>query len=148
MAVHQRPGIDPHLKATYRIEIEGLPRIGFSKCDPEPQGDSGVAEYREGDDPLLTPTKQPGLKSYNLVTLERGSHIGENYLAEWWEVDNRDRRTVDIVRLTTDGEEDKRWKLIGAWLKSYKPGAMDAQSEDEVAVQSVEIAYDRCVFLG
>jgi len=141
MGVSLRPGVDVISDATYRIDIENLPEMGFSTFS-EVQVSGNTIRYREGDDPMqMGWTKQPGLSDVDNVTLERGAVIDQSYLTEWGA--NKDRRTVDIVRTDPNGDEVRRIRLYSCYPETYSWGEGDAESEDGYAVEKLVLACER-----
>ena len=104
-------------------------------------------EYREGADPMNTVRKLPGMEKYPNCTLKRGI-TGSLYL--WnWRKEVRDGAasfppTRDVViELANDQHEGvMKWKLTNAWCSKLSGPTLNAKG-NEIAVESMELAYDR-----
>lgn len=139
----QRPGIDPIQERMFWLELDGSMDVGFMSFS-EIAEEISISKYREGNGPNYV-YKQRGMKSYGEVTLERGIFTGEDVIAQWQE--SGERKTVSIVRLDHLGEEVKRYTLYDAFPVKYATGGGDAMSEDGVAVQVLDIAFDYAEFI-
>ena len=104
-------------------------------------------EYREGADPMNTVRKLPGMEKYPNCTLKRGI-TGSLYL--WnWRKEVRDGgasfppvRDV-VIELNNDQHESVlKWKLTNAWCCKLSGPTLNAKG-NEIAVESMELAYDR-----
>jgi len=139
VAVHtQRPGIDPLQERKFRIEIEGRDLVGFSEFS-NPEEDSDVTEYREGDWEDFV-RKQAGMRKFNEITLSKGVMKDSLFMREW--IKTKERLTVDIVRLDHNRQEATRYRLEEAFPKKYTPGKGDAMSGDGAAIESMDLAFD------
>ena len=103
-----------------------------------------VIEYREGFNKDYTSYKMPGLKTYNNVTLKRGSMASDNGFYNWFNsIANNtvERRDVVIKLLDENHEPVITWNLNNAFPIKYDPGALNA-SDGKVLIESVELAYE------
>jgi phage tail-like protein len=136
---NQRPGVDPLLEANFRVDIEGLPSIGF-KSVSEPKRSDATAKYRNGNDPNWH-RKQRGLRTYDSITLERGLMEDETILQEW--MDSGERKTVEILRLNHLTEQVTPYvRCYEAFPSTITHPKGDADSEDGVAIITIELEYE------
>lgn len=133
----------------FLVEIDGVGSAKFEKCDG-----LGVevaeTDYHEGG--AVTPDKQPARVTFGDITLERGA-TSDTDMYDWLlEVIDASagtgietpgcKRNLDIVQLGRDGSEKMRWRVYGAWVKGFKPGTWDNESDDNLIETSV-LAIDR-----
>jgi phage tail-like protein len=116
-------------------EVDGL--------DSETQ----VIEYRHGDSPVFYPIKMPGLGRVGNVTMRKGIFVNDSKFWDWYneiKMNTIARRTVVISLLDEQANPKMTWTLNNAW--PTKITGTDLKSEgNEVAVESVEIAYETLV---
>lgn len=135
----QRAGVDPLLEANFRVEIEGLPSIGFNSVSEVKRSDA-VAKYRNGNDPNWH-RKQRGLRTYDAISLVRGYFPDEIILQEW--MDSGERKTIEIVRLNHLTQETIPYlRLYEAFPSTITHPKGDANSEDGVALISMDIEFE------
>ena len=130
------------------VEIDDVAHAGFQKCS-ELSVEVANVQYFEGGS--LIPNKSPGRLPFADVTLERGA-TRDLDLYLWFkevadvaagvgEVDDRYKRTLDIVQQDRDGRTRRRWPLFRAWPVKFVAGEWDNDS-DEVVIESVTLTYD------
>lgn len=121
-----------------------------------------VIEFRQGNSNSLAPMKLPGLVKHGNVTLKYGCTLNNDFLK--WAIDCvSETRSKDIYRevsielvdvtsaapnkvaKTTSGK--CIWKLKNAWVTKYSAPDLNATA-NEVAMESVEIAYEELVIPG
>ena len=133
---------DPYGRFNFIVEIDGVPRAGFSEVE-------GLAaeiepiEYREGADRRSSSRLLPGLTRDARVVLRRGFG-GDATLFEWWKAVRDgalDRRAVSIVLLDEKREQVARWNLVRAWPTKYEGPALDARNS-EVALETLELVHE------
>lgn len=103
-----------------------------------------VIEYRDGTNKDNTTLKMPGLKTFNNVTLKRGSMSTDNSFFDWFtkiENNTTERRNVVINLLNEKHEPVIVWSLNNAFPVKYEGGALNA-SDGKVLIESVELAYE------
>ncbi len=124
---------------------DGLTARFESLAGPESEG--LVIEYRHGNSPSFYPIKMPGLGRVGNVTLRKGIFVGDALLKSWIgaiATNTARRHTVRIEILGEDGKPVTAWTLNNAW--PTKVSSTDLKSEgNEVAVESVEVAYETLV---
>ncbi|MFZ0746409.1 MAG: phage tail protein [Terracidiphilus sp.] len=133
---------DPVLAFNFAVEISGLFVAGFSDVSGL-QAEIEVQEYREGGVNGYThkragPTKYPS----NLI-LKKG--ITDNTeLWKWYSDVMRgkiQRKPVDVVLMSSTGEESRRWKLQNAYPVKWTGPELRATAS-EVAVETLELAHE------
>lgn len=132
----------PYRNFRFRLEIEGLEVAGFSEVTGF-DATVDVVEYREGDYPVATPRKLPGLTKYGNVTLKWGvSDSMELY--EWLNGITEgtiERKTVTITVLDEEGNGAASWQLINAWPVKYTAPDFNGLGA-EVAMETLELAHE------
>jgi len=132
----------PYKKYRFRLEIDGIDQAGFSEVSGF-DANVDVIEYREGDSPVTTPMKMPGLTKYGNVTLKWGVTDSMS-LYEWLQQiteGNIERKTVTITVLDDMGEAKASWQLINAWPAKYTAPDFNATAS-EVALETLELAHE------
>lgn len=136
-----------HKQFLFRIEIPGVKWTGFQKCG-EIKGE--VAKIEQWEGAALAADTSPGRYKTADVTLERGA-TKDLDLYLWWkqvsdiannggEVDDKYKRTLDVVQLDRDGTELRRWTLHEAWPIAFTPGAWDNTADANTA-ESITLTY-------
>lgn len=132
----------PYRNFRYRVEIDGLDAGGFSEVSGFDMT-FDVAEYRQGDDTMITPHKLPGLVKYGNITLKWGT--SDNMVLYNWLQDIHagtiEQRTLTITLLTEDGSPGASWRVINAWPVKYTAPDFNATAS-EVAMESIEMAHE------
>lgn len=104
-------------------------------------------EYRQGNSKIFSTIKMPGLKKVGNVTLKKGVFKQDSIFQEWYskvKMNTISRSTVVINLLDENGSSVMSWTLNNAF--PTKISGTDLKSEgNEVAVESVEIAYETLV---
>ncbi len=137
-----------HHKRAFICEVDGLGSSSFAKAS-ELSVEVAKTEHWEGG--RLIPYKSPGRLTFADVTLERGA-TRDLDLYRWLKevadvaagvglVDDRYKRTADIVQQERDGSTLRRWTLYRAWPVKFVAGEWDNDS-DEVVIESVTLTYD------
>lgn len=132
----------PYRNFRYRVEIDGLDAGGFSEVSGFDAA-FDVVEYRQGDDPAITPRKLPGLIKYGNITLKWGAC--ENMVLYNWLMDINagtiEQKTLTITSLTEDGSPAASWRVINAWPIKYTAPDFNATAS-EVAIESIEMVHE------
>lgn len=109
--------------------------------------ESRPIEYRHGDSPSFYPIKMPGLGKVGNVTMRKGIFVNDTQLWDWFnqiKLNTIARQTVVVNLLDETGAPKMVWTLNNAF--PTKVTGTDLKSEgNEVAVESVEIAYETLV---
>jgi phage tail-like protein len=133
---------DPYRGFNFVIEIDNIPRGGFSEAGGlTAEGDS--VDYREGNDIQANVRKLPGLRKYTNITLKRG-YTKDKTLWQWYtNIMNGepDRRNVTVVLLNEKREAVLRWHAEAAWINKIEGPALKASSND-VMMESVELVHE------
>ena len=120
-----------------------------------------VIEFRQGNSGSLAPVKIPGLVKHGNITLKMGYTRGQDFkewiaecVSEHRKEDIRRNVSIELIDIVTkdapealvDGSEDSTlsWILRDAWVCKYNGPDLNA-STSEVAIESVEIAYEELV---
>lgn len=121
-----------------------------------------VVEFRQGNAHSLAPVKIPGLVKHGNVTLKMGYTIGNGF--KKWVQDcvletrgamPRKNITIELLDIR-DGSPNAAyeavkgnvtWILKDAWVTKYSGPDLNA-STSEVAIESVEIAYEELTIPG
>lgn len=136
---------DPnHPLAAFRfhVEFDGEEHGAFSEISGL-DSETEVIEYRNGNDPLLTVHKVPGLTKYGNITLKRG-YVRDGALWSWRKsiVDGFvERRTVKITLLDERGDPAIRWELSEAWPAKWKGAELKATG-NAIAIEALELAHE------
>ena len=133
---------DPYRGFNFQLEIDGIPRGGFSECSGlTAEGDS--VDYREGTDLQPNVRKLPALRKYTNITLKRG-YTQEKSLWNWYaNIHNglSDRRNVTIILMNEEHVPVLRWHAENAWINKIEGPAFKAGG-NEVAIESVELIHE------
>ncbi|HVX48694.1 MAG TPA: phage tail protein, partial [Chitinophagaceae bacterium] len=104
-------------------------------------------EYRHAGSPAFAPVKMPGLGKMGNVTMKKGVLASSNAFWQWYnqvKMNTAPRAAVTIRLLDETGNTAMQWTLTNAW--PVKIEATDLKSDgNEVAVESVEIAYETII---
>ena len=136
------PDEAPYRNFNFRVEIDGLPELGFQEV-VIPGLRIEVVEYRTGADASDT-RKLPGRASTGNLVLRRG--IDQDLaLWTWFKTirdGNLDRRNGSIVLMDFERNEVRRWSVFAAWPTAYEFSPLHA-SKNEVAIETIELACER-----
>ncbi|MDF7775013.1 phage tail protein [Sphingomonas sp. AOB5] len=106
-----------------------------------------VIEYRGDNSGIFAPIKMPGLAKVGNVTLKKGIFATSDTLWSWFDqitMNTIARQTILVDLLDESGGVQYRWTLNNAF--PTKLTGTDMKSDgNEVAVESVEIAYETIV---
>ncbi len=137
----------PYKNFRFKVESKGTIIAGFSDVTGF-DASYEVVEYREGNFPDITATKQPGIAKYSNITFKKGV-IDAIDLFQWVEdIKSGDpakyRRENITITLLKDGAGETaaaQWVLKNAWPCKYTGPELKA-SASEIAVESVEFAHE------
>jgi phage tail-like protein len=142
----ERPNKNPYSAFNFTVEIDGSEVAAFQDVSGLDSENTPI-EYREGSDPVNTTRKLPGIEKYPNCTLKRGI-TGSLVLWEWRK-QVRDSgtafppvRNVSISLLDETHQTVMKWKLTNAWCTKLSGPSLAAKG-NEIAVESMELAYDR-----
>lgn len=114
------------------------------------QTETQVMEYRKSNSPLFKAEEMPALVKVGNVTLKKGIFPDDDNLWNWFnaiKMNTAQRSTMLIKLLDENGNAAMQWQLNNAF--PTKLTGTDLKSEgNEVAVESVEIAFETMVING
>ena len=116
---------------------------GIGDAEAEHEG----LEYRHGNSPVFYPIKMPGLGKVGNVTMRKGIFVGDAKFWTWYDeikMNTIDHGAVVIQPLDENGAPLMTWTLNNAWPTKISDTAVQSEG-NEVAVESVEIAYETLV---
>ena len=119
-----------------------------------------VIEFRQGNSNSLAPVKIPGLVKHGNVTLKFG-YTRNNAFRDWLKECVTERRskdaranvTIELINIQESSPQQVvestidntlTWQLTNAWVCKYTAPDLNA-STSEVAIESVELAYEELV---
>lgn len=123
-----------------------------------------VIDFRQGNSGSFSPVKVPGLVKHGEVTLKYG-YTETSAFRDWAMSCISDRRAqkmprhdvkIELLNITegieknntiTQGKTSNQYILRDAWIKGYTAPEMNAL-QGEIAIESVEIAYERLELPG
>lgn len=146
MAGEVQDQVWPLPKFYFTVTLGDDNSVSFQEVDGL-DSETQVIEYRHGDSPVFYPIKMPGLGKVGNVTLRKGIFVNDSAFWEWYneiKMNTIARRTVIISLLDETATPKMTWTLNNAW--PTKITGTDLKSEgNEVAVESVEVAYETLV---
>lgn len=133
----------PISKFYFSVDIGDQKNLAFqevSGLDIEAQ----IIEYRNGNSPVFSTIKMPGIQKSGNVTLKKGVFVKDNKFWDWYnqiKMNTIKRETVVIKLLDEAGAPTMTWTLLNAW--PTKITGTDLKSDgNEVAVETLEIAHE------
>jgi phage tail-like protein len=146
MAGEVQDDIWPLPKFYFSVALGDDDTVSFQEVDGL-ESETQPIEYRHGNSPVFYPIKMPGLGRVGNVTMRKGIFVNDSRFWDWYneiKMNTIARRTVVISLLDETGSPKMVWTLNNAW--PTKITGTDLKSEgNEVAVESVEIAYETLV---
>ncbi len=135
----------PSPKFSFSVSIgKDLTDIHFqevSGLDVEPQ----VTEYRQGNNPLFSTVKMPGLTKFSNVTLKKGLFPDDQKFQKWLaqiKMNTISRQTVTIRLLNESGQAEMVWTLQNASPTKITIADSESLDSDVVAVETLELAHE------
>ena len=137
-----------HPRSRFNVEVEGFGSGSFMTISGL-QVNIETISHREGG--KLIPDNTAGNVSFEPITLSQGTVTDDLDMYEWVQdvyragadtgLDDPDyKRTVDIVQLGRSGNEERRWRLRGAFPSTFIAGEWDADA-NENTVQSMTLTF-------
>lgn len=128
----------------FHFEVDwGGVRIGFTEVTGLAV-ETEVIEYREGNSPVYTKTKMPGMQKFGNITLKRGTFNADNEYFEWWntvKLNTIERRDIIIKLLNEEHEPVMSWKVVNAWPSKVQSSDLKSDG-NEVAIESIEVVHE------
>lgn len=135
---------DPFINYRFRIEIEGLEALGFSKMS-QLENETEIETYIEGGVNDYT-HKFPSSTSYSNITLEHGLGL-DDLIYDWREKviqgNMLEALKSGTIRLYDNEEIIDMWHFQGAWPVKLTIAELDARSSGDVLIESVELTIER-----
>jgi phage tail-like protein len=146
MAGEVQDKVWPLPKFYFTVALGDDTSVSFQEVDGL-DSETQPIEYRHGNSPIFYPIKMPGLGKVGNVTLRKGIFVNDATFWTWYneiKLNTIARRTVVISLLDETATPKMTWTLNNAW--PTKITGTDLKSEgNEVAVESVEVAYETLV---
>ncbi len=151
----------PLTKMNFVVTVDGLTgSAAFSEVTGV-DASVDVIEFRQGNAGSLAPVKIPGLVKHGNITLRMGYTRAQDFktwiqacVSERRDEEIRHNVVIELIDIVTEGKspqavtegEDSTltWILKDAWVCKYNGPDLNA-SASEVAIESVEIAYEELV---
>lgn len=136
------PDNNPYQHYNFLVEIEGVPRAGFSEVSGMTTATDPIP-YREGADKALHIRQLTGLRNYTAIVCKRG-WTQDKFLWQW-RLDiirgTVKRRDADIILLDEQRTEVLRWRVSEAWISKWETSPLNAKT-NEVAIESIELLHE------
>jgi phage tail-like protein len=149
----------PLTKMNFLVQVAGIDgNAAFSEVTGI-EATVDVIEFRQGNANSLAPVKIPGLVKHGNITLKMGYTL-DNKFKTWIQEcvsetrGQMPRYTVNIEMIDINGGAPKtvsnvptgsrEWQLTNAWVTKYTAPDLNAL-QSEVAIESVEIAYEELI---
>ena len=132
----------PFVKFHFNVDWGGT-NIGFAEVSGL-KVTSEVVEYADGANPEYTNLKMPGRRTFDNITLKRGTFKSDNEFYNWWnttKLNTVERRDITISLLDETHAPVVVWRLKNAWPVSVESTDLNAKNS-EVAIETLEIAHE------
>ncbi len=131
----------PIAKFHFYVMIGGT-ELGFQAVEGL-EAAIGVIEYRDGNSPFFGKEKMPGMVTYEKVTLKKGMFTNDTNANSWFKEISQDRnytkrRTIVIALMDNTLVPQFIWRYEQCFLTKVVPSNLDAESENEVAIEELE----------
>ena len=137
---------DPFINYRYRVELEGMEMMGFSKVS-ELSNETDIFTYKEGG--LNNHEhKLPNTTSYSNIILEHGLSL-DNTLYEWREKvisgNMEEALKNGSIKVYSQNNLTSIWYFYGAWPSKLNISGLDASAggSGEILLESVELVVER-----
>lgn len=135
--------VDPFRNYRFTVQCEGLNVASFAEVTGF-DAQTNSADYREGDDALLTTRKLPGLAKYSNITLKKG--VIEDLNIYNWAISMPTqgkiiRRNLTISLMDEAGNVKASWQIENAWPVKYSVSEFKAQG-NEVLMETLELTHE------
>lgn len=106
--------------------------------------ESELIQYRNGDSPVFSKVKMPGMQKVSNVTMKKGVFKSDNSYWDWYskiKMNTIARIPVTISLLDEAGAPTMVWTLANAFPIKVK--ATELKSDDNnIAIETIEIAHE------
>lgn len=161
MAITNSSGLYyPLTKMNFLVTVTGVDGVAAFSEVTGFDATVDVIEFRQGNSSSLAPVKIPGLVKHGNVTLKMG-YVRDQAFKTWVQDCVSEHRpelkrqtvTIELIDISGDAPESIQetstnsgltWILKDAWVCKYTGPDLNA-STSEVAIESVEIAYEELV---
>ena len=150
----------PLTKMNFLVTVDSVSGVAAFNEVTGVEATVDVIEFRQGNSNSLAPVKIPGLVKHGNVTLKFG-YTRNNAFKDWLKKcvmerrgeDARSNVTIELINIQegspqslveTTVDSSLTWQLTNAWVCKYTAPDLNA-STSEVAIESVEIAYEELV---
>lgn len=136
------PRRDPYGVMNFRVEINGVETGEFRNVTGL-EGTIGMKTHRSGGDRYARKSPTGTVTHPNLVCQNGFINLD---LYKWWkdwaEGKTRERKVVTVVQLDDNKEPAQRINCYECWPVRWRGPEFDSTSEDGVATEELEIAYE------
>ncbi len=146
MAGEVQDHVYPMTNFYFSVELGDDQTVSFQEVSGL-ETETQVIEYRHGNSPSFYPIKMPGLGKVGNVTLRKGIFVNDARFWDWYneiKLNTIRRRTVSISLMDEEGLPRMMWTLNSAWPTALRGPQLNSLG-NEVAVESIEIAYETLV---
>ena len=150
----------PLTKMNFLVTVDSVNGIAAFSEVTGVEATVDVIEFRQGNSNSLAPVKIPGLVKHGNVTLKFG-YTRNNAFKDWLKECVTERRskdaranvTIELINIQESSPQQVvestidntlTWQLTNAWVCKYTAPDLNA-STSEVAIESVELAYEELV---
>ncbi len=150
----------PLTKMNFLVTVDSVDGVAAFSEVTGVEATVDVIEFRQGNSNSLAPVKIPGLVKHGNVTLKFG-YTRNNKFKDWLKdcvtesraKDARSNVTIELINIQESSpsqvvestlDSTLTWQLTNAWVCKYTAPDLNA-STSEVAIESVEIAYEELV---
>jgi phage tail-like protein len=134
---------DPYRSFNFRVEIDGTSVAAFSEVSGL-TADGASVEYREGNHPINSVIKLPGLRKFGSLTLKRGYTKDSTLIDMFTETatgKSTARRNGTIVLRDETQKDVLFFHFTGGFINKVE-GAHMLASGNEVAIESAELVIE------
>ncbi len=103
-----------------------------------------VLEYRAGDSPDFTKTKQPGLRKTSDITLKKGIFKDDKKMWDYIgkvKMNTIQRENVTVKLLDESGNPVQSWEISNAWPKKIQVEGFKAEG-NSVAMETMILSHE------
>ena len=134
---------NPYGAYNFLVEIDKIISAAFSEVEGLGM-EISYAEYRNGNDPVNTVRKLPGLSKFTNITLKRGI-TGSTDLFDWIKAaaaGQPAQRNVAVILLDEQRNEVMRWVLRHAQPQKWSGPHLNGAASGTVAMEELVILHE------